>query len=270
MKNTFKIICCALVILLQAANSTDKPVKAPEKKLESLKGEEISLQEFRGKIILLTFFKRSCPPCEKEVPVLNKLSQKNPKFLEVIGVGYKIHDSDQVSKLAKKWGMKYTVLADPQGRMARDLKIFSCPYSLLIDEYGFIIWRSMGYHPEALEKGVLAEVERLKNKNRPPHLCCLPLYNATSAARKKGLGKEVSRVLSQGLSKRGLKVVKTEASSDIILDGSVSKIGRVTGISVNVKNARNGALLDNTSITLQGNNYDRLIEKVYEKISVLP
>src|SRR5512147_1549395 len=46
--------------------------EAPGFSLNSLDGKKISLSEFRGKPVLITFWATWCESCKEELPVLNK------------------------------------------------------------------------------------------------------------------------------------------------------------------------------------------------------
>ena len=45
---------------------------APDFELVTLEGESFSLQEHRGKVVLVNFFATWCPPCREELPYLEK------------------------------------------------------------------------------------------------------------------------------------------------------------------------------------------------------
>jgi peroxiredoxin len=81
--------------------------------LKDLAMKKVSLNDFKGKVVLLNFFATWCPPCRMEIPELIKIYNKNKeKGLVVLGVSL---DSDGI----------------PQGltRFVRDMKI---PYPVLL------------------------------------------------------------------------------------------------------------------------------------------
>ncbi|HBT19924.1 MAG TPA: hypothetical protein DEA47_00910 [Peptococcaceae bacterium] len=49
---------------------------APQFKLENLEGEMVSLSDFSGKTLVLTFWETWCPGCQKENPFINRLAEK--------------------------------------------------------------------------------------------------------------------------------------------------------------------------------------------------
>jgi thiol-disulfide isomerase/thioredoxin len=50
---------------------------APDFKLKELKsGENISLQDYRGKIVVLDFWASWCSPCKEALPILEKIDSE--------------------------------------------------------------------------------------------------------------------------------------------------------------------------------------------------
>ncbi|WDT82801.1 MAG: redoxin domain-containing protein (plasmid) [Candidatus Manganitrophus sp.] len=41
---------------------------APSFEAETLEGKKVSLEDYRGKVVLLTFWATWCEPCKKEMP----------------------------------------------------------------------------------------------------------------------------------------------------------------------------------------------------------
>jgi thiol-disulfide isomerase/thioredoxin len=46
----------------------------------------LDIQEFKGKIIFLSFFGYNCPPCKREIPEFIKIRKKYGKELEIVAV----------------------------------------------------------------------------------------------------------------------------------------------------------------------------------------
>jgi len=49
--------------------------RAPDFELESLTGEKVSLSQYRGKVVILNFWTKTCPPCLQEMPSLVELAK---------------------------------------------------------------------------------------------------------------------------------------------------------------------------------------------------
>ena len=47
---------------------------APDFELESLAGGKVSLSQYRGKVVILNFWTKTCPPCLEEMPSLVELA----------------------------------------------------------------------------------------------------------------------------------------------------------------------------------------------------
>ena len=61
--------------------------KAPNFTLEIINGKKLSLWEFAGKKpVILNFWATWCPPCKKEMPLLQKYYEKNKDNIEILAV----------------------------------------------------------------------------------------------------------------------------------------------------------------------------------------
>lgn len=108
--------------------------------MKDIEGKDVSLQSFKGKVILLDFWATWCGPCKVEIPHFIEFQKKyGEKGFQVVGISV----DDPVDKLApyvKEMGMNYPVL---QGLGHDDVQdaygpILGIPVSVLISRDGKI------------------------------------------------------------------------------------------------------------------------------------
>jgi len=111
-------------------------------KLEGLDGKKHTLDEWKGKVIVLNFWASWCAPCQYEIKDLVKLqSEYGEKGLQVIGIG--IDEARKLANVKRTLEINYPVLvADPTrstrllSRWGNDRQIV--PYTVVIDRDGTI------------------------------------------------------------------------------------------------------------------------------------
>jgi thiol-disulfide isomerase/thioredoxin len=114
----------------------------PELTLSDHTNQEVSLQSFKGKILLIDFWASWCAPCRKANQKLVKLYKEYPKdFFEIIGISL---DTDRKKwlKAVEKDKISYIQLTDPRGFNARSAEIFgveALPASFLFDKQGMLL-----------------------------------------------------------------------------------------------------------------------------------
>ncbi len=113
-------------------------------KLQLLTGGEISLKQFKGKIILLNFWATWCPPCIKEMPSLEILYQKLKKQNFVITAVTSGEKKDIVQAKIKELKVTFPILLDEDGSFASMYRISSIPMTFIIDKSGKIIGKVSG------------------------------------------------------------------------------------------------------------------------------
>ena len=76
-----KIIFLLSFLLAAAVNPA-----APTIQLDSTKGDYVSLADYKGKVVVVSWWATWCKPCIMELKFLNKLAKKYPKDLVVIAI----------------------------------------------------------------------------------------------------------------------------------------------------------------------------------------
>jgi thiol-disulfide isomerase/thioredoxin len=85
---------------------------APEFSLTTIGGEKISLDQYKGKVLLVDFWATWCGPCRIEIPGFVALENRyHDEGLEIIGISKDLGDSapDEVREFYKQFKMNYPV-----------------------------------------------------------------------------------------------------------------------------------------------------------------
>lgn len=124
----------------------EEPVMAPELitldengeevLLKNLAGEDVSLADYRGKIVFLNFWATWCGYCDAEMPDLQRLENENDD-VAVIAVDVK-EDQALVEEYIQEGGYEFEVVLDTDGIVAQEYLISAFPTTYVIREDGTI------------------------------------------------------------------------------------------------------------------------------------
>jgi thiol-disulfide isomerase/thioredoxin len=127
-----------------AAKSAGEFPQAPGFSLTSLSGENISLQDYKGKVVLLDFWATWCGPCRIEIPGFVELQKKyGSQGLAIVGVSMD-DGPEPVRQFYKAFHMNYPVVmgSDKLGELYGG--ILGLPTSFLIGRDGKIYAKHVG------------------------------------------------------------------------------------------------------------------------------
>ncbi len=111
---------------------------APNFTLGSNRASRVSLNELRGKIVILNFWASWCPPCRHEVPDLQAIhNEYGPQGVVVLAVnlGEKL---ESVERFAHDNGVGFAVWLDEDKWAGNIYGVRSIPTTYFIDEAGII------------------------------------------------------------------------------------------------------------------------------------
>jgi thiol-disulfide isomerase/thioredoxin len=85
------------------------PDPAPELKAKDVNGKELSLEAYKGKVVLLNFWATWCGPCRAEIPSLIRIQEAYKDRLQIIGMDVDDDDEEQLREFVKDQGINYPV-----------------------------------------------------------------------------------------------------------------------------------------------------------------
>ncbi len=114
---------------------------APKFTLNDLDGRPHSLDDWRGRVVLINFWATWCPPCVHEIPELVELQRElGPRGLQVVGISDE--EEAPIRRFMEKVTFNYPILRNPLEMGDLSINYGNSqgilPYSVLIDRRGRI------------------------------------------------------------------------------------------------------------------------------------
>ncbi|MFC1939864.1 TlpA family protein disulfide reductase [Chloroflexota bacterium] len=111
---------------------------APDFQLSNLKGQTVSLRDFRGRPVLINFWASWCGPCRAEMPYIQQVFEEwSGRGLVMLSIN--IGESlSTVEGFMQSYNLSFPVLLDVNESVARKYNVRYIPTSFLIDEGGII------------------------------------------------------------------------------------------------------------------------------------
>jgi thiol-disulfide isomerase/thioredoxin len=139
----------ALIIPLPAAAfnfAPTGPKPVPELTFFDADRKEVTLADFRGKVVVLNLWATWCAPCRREMPSLDRLQAKHGgEGLEVIALSLDRGDIAKVRAFFDELAISHlAVYQDPKGRARRELAAPGLPTTVVIDRAGQEVGRLLG------------------------------------------------------------------------------------------------------------------------------
>jgi thiol-disulfide isomerase/thioredoxin len=137
------VIC--LIIPTASFAQVKESEKLPEILLKDSSGKLVSLNKYRGKIILINFWATWCIPCRAEIPELVKWQKEyQNQGLQIIGITYPPSNRKSVLKVIQKNKINYPILIGTKKTKALFDTSETLPFTIVIDKEGRIKERIEG------------------------------------------------------------------------------------------------------------------------------
>lgn len=128
-------------------NSVDSPIvgaQAPDFTLRTFAGEDITLSNQRGKVVIVNFWGSWCEPCIREMPAFQAYWETAPDDVMMIGVGAKQDSVEKSQAFADRFEVSYPIGRDDggdrvtTGLIAQEYQISFYPMTYIISPDGVI------------------------------------------------------------------------------------------------------------------------------------
>jgi thiol-disulfide isomerase/thioredoxin len=126
------------------------PDSAPDLKVKDLDGRELTLQTYKGKVVLLNFWATWCGPCRAEIPALIRIQDAYKDRLQIIGMDVDDNDAERLRAFVKDKGINYPVaMTSVPVRLAYG-GISALPTLFVINQEGKMVQKHVGLFDPAL------------------------------------------------------------------------------------------------------------------------
>lgn len=130
----------------------------PPLSLNTLEGEAVTLEDYRGQVVMVQFWATYCTPCRIEMPSMNRLQKIMGENLKILAVDMG-EEASEVREFVAEVKPEFTILMDEEGEALAAWKVFAAPATFIIDPDGKIRYTLFG----ATEWDSETTVEQLKS-----------------------------------------------------------------------------------------------------------
>jgi thiol-disulfide isomerase/thioredoxin len=126
------------------------PDPAPDLKAKDLDGKELSLDAYKGKVVLLNFWATWCGPCRAEIPSLIRMQEAYKERLQIIGMDVDDENEEQLRAFVKNQGINSPVAMTSDAVRLAYGGIAALPTVFVINRDSKVVQKHVGLFNPAL------------------------------------------------------------------------------------------------------------------------
>ena len=128
--------------------------------LTTLQGEQVSLSDYKGKIVILNFWTSWCGPCKEEMPHMQSFSEKHPD-IQMLAVNLTSMDLglDAVKQFVEEYRLTFPILLDEADIVGKAYNILTIPTSYIIAPEGRVFREVIGPMDETMMEELISALK---------------------------------------------------------------------------------------------------------------
>lgn len=120
---------------------------APSFTLPSRGGDNVSLGQLKGRVVMLNFWASWCGPCRQEMPLLDQMHKRYSALgFTLVGVNVDANSKDAEEWLSKT-PVSFPVVFDRDSKVSAMYDVKAMPSTVFIDRKGNVRYLHKGYKP---------------------------------------------------------------------------------------------------------------------------
>lgn len=131
------LVAASAILATYVWNGLEAGQPAPLFSGQGLNGEPISLEDYAGKPVMLTFWSPDCGACREELPALQTIATDPNATVTLVTVVSKM-PAAEVQQFVAEAGLTFPVIVDEAGQIAQNYEITGVPVSYFINPDGQI------------------------------------------------------------------------------------------------------------------------------------
>jgi len=127
---------------------------------ESMAGEPLDVEDWRGSVVVLNFWYAECPPCRKEAPDLAALAHEFEGGVHFMGVNH-INEPETAQAFERRFDLPYPSLHDKDAAgvasMQKVVPLQAMPSTVVLDAKGRVAARILGLADKSTLKALITD-----------------------------------------------------------------------------------------------------------------
>jgi peroxiredoxin len=146
MSNSIAAFAAAVLLSVPALAGTPGAA-APQFSLAGRGGQNVSLAQYKGQVVMINFWASWCGPCRQEMPLLESIYKKYNKLgFTMLGVNVE-PDSNAANAWLKETPVSFPILYDTESKVSKLYDVAGMPTSVIIDRAGKVRMVHRSYRP---------------------------------------------------------------------------------------------------------------------------
>lgn len=116
-------------------------------------GDDVILEDHKGKIVVISFWASWCTPCLKELPILENIQNKvGTDKVKVIAINFK-EDKKKYRKIKELLStLNLTLTHDKRGAIGKKFGVKAIPNLFIVGKNGELVFHNVGYDDSSIDK----------------------------------------------------------------------------------------------------------------------
>lgn len=122
-------------------------------------GDEVSIADLKGKVVLIQFWATWCPPCREELSVVEKEIIERFEGKEFVYLPISREDTyEKIKEFREEFGYTFPMGMDPDRSIYSQFAVQTIPRNYILNKEGKVVFTEKGYSEE-LMKEMIQKIE---------------------------------------------------------------------------------------------------------------